>query len=200
MVSERWTPAIAAAAERRHALMDTTDQVKQLRKTLAKRKKAELIEVLAQMAGQDRCVLRNLQGRFGDNCSTDQLIRATRQAIADATEVDESQRNYNFDCDCGAYETIEQNLTLLTDQGEIESAMELALELMEKGSYQVESSDEGMMTEEIQNCIQVVINALKKSELTPKRVSEWSGAMSTADRVGFICDNKLALLGKQLAG
>lgn len=199
MASERWTSAMHEAAIRQHALMDTTDQVTQLRKMLGKRKKAELIEAIVRLASDDRSVLRGLQMRFGDNCSTDQLVRATRQAIVDATKVDESRLNYNFDYDCGAYETIEQNLTLLTEQGKVESAMELVLELMKKGSYQVESSDEGMMTEEIQDCIQVVIDALKKSELPPKQVSEWCGAMMTADRVGFICDSELASLEKQCA-
>jgi hypothetical protein len=122
------------------------------------------------------------------------LIQATRQAIVDATKVDESRLNYNFDYDGEAYETIQQNLKLLTKQRQLESAMELSLELMKKGSYQVESSDEGMMTEEIKVCIQVVIDALKKSELPPKQISGWCGAMMTADRVGFICDSELANL------
>ena len=199
MASERWTPTKYEAAERRHALMDTTDQLTQLRKMLGKQKKVELVEAMIELADNDRVVLRGLQMRFGDNGSTDQLIRATRQAIVDATEVDESRINYNFDYDDGAYETIKRNLKLLTEQGHFESTMELSLELMKHGSYQVESSDEGLMTEEIEDCIQVVINALKKSDLEPKQVSKWSGAMTVADRVGFICDRELASLEKQFA-
>ena len=199
MASERWTPAKHEASVRRHALMDTTDQVTQLRKMLGKRKKAELAEAMMELAENDRSVLRGLQMRFGDSGSADQLIRATRQAIVDATEVDESRINYNFDYDDAAYETIKRNLELLTKQGQVESAMELSLELMKKGSYQVESSDEGLMTEEIKDCIQVVINALKKSDVSPEKVSDWCGAMANADRVGFICESELASLKKQIA-
>ena len=43
--------------------------------------------------------------------------------------------------------------------------MELSLELMNRGSYQVEMSDEGMMTEDIEECLQVVVKAVGKSDL-----------------------------------
>ena len=195
MASERWTSAIAEAASRRHALLDTTAQVTLLRKMLGKRKKAELVDAMVELADNDRAVLRELQMRFDNDGSTEQLIRATRQAIVDATAVDESRINYNFDYDCGAYETIKRNLTLLTEQRKLESAMELSLELMKQGSYQVESSDEGLMTGEIENCIRVVINELKNSQLEQKQVSDWCDAMTVADRVGFICDSELKKLG-----
>ena len=40
--------------------------------------------------------------------------------------------------------------------------MELSLELMKQGSYQVEMSDEGLMTEDIEDCLNVVLKALEE--------------------------------------
>ena len=51
--------------------------------------------------------------------------------------------------------------------------MELSLELMRKGSYQVEMSDEGMMTDEIVECLQVVIQALACAGLPSKEIAAW---------------------------
>ena len=49
--------------------------------------------------------------------------------------------------------------------------MELSLELMKQGSYQVEMSDEGLMTDDIEECLRVVVQALKKCDLPPERSS-----------------------------
>jgi len=65
----------------------------------------------------------------------------------------------------------------LIGSGQLRLAMELALELMKQGSYQVEMSDEGIMTEEIEACLSVVLQALKKSDLPADEISAWCAAM-----------------------
>jgi hypothetical protein len=77
--------------------------------------------------------------------------------------------------------------------------MELSLELMKQGSYQVEMSDEGMMTGDIENCLRIVINAIQKADLPRDEIVQWRHAMKRNDRVGFICDEELADLEKRLA-
>ena len=72
--------------------------------------------------------------------------------------------------------------------------MELAVELMKEGSYQVEMSDEGMMTADIEECLEVVAKALKKSDLPPDEIVAWCDAVAAADRVGFIYDQELGTL------
>ena len=72
--------------------------------------------------------------------------------------------------------------------------MELSLELMKRGSYQVEMSDEGLMTDEIAECLRVVLTALPKSDLLPAEIATWCAAMTKHDRVGFICNHELAAL------
>ena len=123
-----------------------------------------------------------------------ELVIATRHAIADATDFDERDINRNFSYDYEAYSEVKRNLSRLIDLGQWRPTMELSLELMDKGSYQVEMSDEGLMTEDIEECLKVVIQALKKCDLPANEVIAWCVKMLANDRVGFICDQELQTL------
>ena len=129
----------------------------ELRRALARRKKAELVDVLMEMAEADRAVLRRLTTRFAVAATTDELGAATHQAIADATAFDKRDINRNFDYDCEAYAEVKRNLGRLIASGQLRLAMPLALELMKRGSHQVEMSDEGLMAEDIEDGLGVVI-------------------------------------------
>jgi hypothetical protein len=121
----------------------------ELRLALMRRKKAELVDILIELAQGDRAILRHLTGRFDVTTTPEGLIAATRQAIADATDFDERDINRNFAYDHGAYAAVKQNLSRLVTSGQLRPSMELTLELMRQGSYQVEMSDEGLMSEDI---------------------------------------------------
>ena len=148
-----------------------------LRQALARRKKAELVDVLLELAEADRGILRQLTARFDVAAAPDELVAATRQAIADATDFDERDINRNFDYDYEAYSEVKRNLGRLIGSGQLRLAMQLALELMKQGSYQVEMSDEGLMTEDIEDCLSVVLKALKKCDLPAAEVIAWCSAM-----------------------
>jgi hypothetical protein len=165
-----------------------------LRQALARRKKAELVDVLMELAEADRGVLRQLTARFDVATSPDDLVAATRQAIADATDFDEREINRNFDYDYEAYSEVKRNLGRLIGSGQLGQAMPLALELMKCGSYQVEMSDEGLMTEDIEACLKVVLEAPRKSDLPAAEVIAWCSAMLENDRVGFIARGPLESL------
>jgi hypothetical protein len=68
-----------------------------LRQALSRRKKAELVEVSLEPVQADRGVLRQLTARFDVAAPTSELVTATRQAIADATDLYERDSNRNFD-------------------------------------------------------------------------------------------------------
>jgi hypothetical protein len=187
----RRQPRKAAPAPKRPASQSA------LRQALSRRKKAELVEVLLELAEADRGVLRQLTARLDVAASTDELATATRQAIADATRFDKRDINRNFAYDSEAYGEVKRNLGRLIAVGELRLAMELALELMKQGSYQVEMSDEGLMTEEVEDCLGVVITALKRCDLPAQEVGGWCAAMKAADRVGFIARESLESLGKR---
>ena len=168
-----------------------------LRQALARRNKTELVEVLVELAEADRGILRQLTARFDVATTPDELNTATRLAIADATDFDERQINRNFDYDSQAYGEVKKNLGRLIDSGQLRLAMELSLELMKEGSYQVEMSDEGLMTEDIEDCLNVVLKALEKSDLPVAEVVAWCSAMLEKDRVGFIAREPLESLRKR---
>jgi hypothetical protein len=65
----------------------------ELRAALTRRKKAELVDVLVELAQADRGLLRLLTARFDVATAPDDLVAATRQAIADATDFDEREIN-----------------------------------------------------------------------------------------------------------
>src|SRR6266699_1081919 len=121
-----------------------------LRQALARRKKAELVDALLELAQADRGVLRQLTARFDVAAAPDELVAATRQAITDATYFDKRDINRNFAYDTEAYHEVKRNLDRLIAGGELRLAMVLALELMKQGSYQVEMSDEGLMAQDIE--------------------------------------------------
>ncbi len=85
---------------------------------------------------------------------------------------------------------MKRNLSRLIDQGHLGQAMELSLELMKEGSCQVEMSDEGLMTSDIEERFSVVVQALKKSKMPPGEVIAWCKAMTKSDRVGFIYERE----------
>jgi uncharacterized Zn finger protein len=166
----------------------------ELRRALARRKKAELVEVLLELAQEDRGVLRQLIARFDVAAAADELVTATRQAIVDATFFDKRDINRNFDYDDEAYGEVQRNLSRLLASGPLRLAMQLALELMKQGSYQVEMSDEGMMTEDIEDCLREVLKTLERSDLPAVEIFAWCKAMLENDRVGFIARKPLETL------
>jgi hypothetical protein len=184
----RRQPKKAAPASKR------PESTAELRKALSKRGKAELVDVLLELAQADRGILRQLTARFDVPAAPAELVAATRQAIADATAFDERDINHNFDYDYDAYGAVKRNLGRLIDSGQLRLAMQLSLELMKQGSYQVEMSDEGLMTEDIEDCLRVVFQALKKCDLPTEEVLAWCSVMRKNDRVGFIAQEPLQSL------
>jgi hypothetical protein len=77
-MSKRSSKQAAAAGERGKSLVE-------LRQALTKRTKAELVTVLLELAQADREVWRRLKTRFDVAASPDELVAATRQAIAAAS-------------------------------------------------------------------------------------------------------------------
>jgi hypothetical protein len=165
-----------------------------LRRALSRRRKAELVDTLLELARGDRGVLRQLTARFDVAAAPDELVAATRQAIADATAFDRRDINRNFAYDYAAYGEVKRNLGRLLGSGQLPLAMRLSLELMKQGSYQVDMSDEGLMTQDIEDCLDVVLKALEQCELPANEVIAWCSAMLDNDRVGFIARESLQSL------
>jgi uncharacterized Zn finger protein len=168
-----------------------------LRQALTRRKKAELVDLLLELAQADRGILRKLTAKVDLIVAPEELVAATRQAIAVATDFDEREINHNFDYDYEAYREVKRNLERLIGVGELRLAMQLSLELMKHGSYQVEMSDEGLMTDDIEDCLGVVVKSLEKCDLPAAEVIAWCSAMLKNDRVGCIATEPIESLRNQ---
>jgi hypothetical protein len=176
------------------SLRKPADTTAGLRKALNARTKPELVTALLDLARADRGVLRQLNARFDVAAAPKELVAATRQAIADATDFDEREINHNFTYDYEAYHEVKRNLGRLIASRELRPAMQLSLELMRQGSYQVEMSDEGMMTDDIEDCLSVTLQTLRKCDLPADEIIAWCKAMLDNDRVGFIAREPLQAL------
>jgi len=168
-----------------------TDPTPWLRKALAQYTKDDLIDALVEIARDDRAVLRRITAHLKLQTPLAELMAETRQAIADATAFDERDINRNFSYDDEAYDQVQWNLHRLTALGQLRPAMKLSLELMQQGSYQVEVSDEGLMTDDIEACLRPVLKAIRTCDLPATELTTWCADMLKRDRVGFICEQEL---------
>ena len=173
---------------------EPSETLSDLRQALVRRKKSELVEILMELAQADRRLQRQLRVELQVVPAPDERIAATQRAIVDATAFDRGQMGRNFAYDYAAYEEVRRNLRLLVVSGQLQPAMSLALELMDRGSRQVEMSDEGLMTEDIESGVAVVLEALTRSDLPAPAVLGWITSMLKHDRVGFIARESLESL------
>lgn len=165
-----------------------------IRSALAKCKKADLIDLLVEFSTQHIQVRRELQKRLGVEKPVSLVVDDIKSAIARATDCDDRRMNDNFDYDQESYETVEKGLRKLIKHGELEAAKRLSIELIKRGSYQVARSDEGLMNDEIEDCLKPVIKAVKRTG--GQQAKRWADEMIAADEVGCICDTELRELAE----
>ncbi len=138
-------------------------------------------------------IARELEDQLNIEKPVGQLVPDVSAAIERATDFDRRKMNQNFDVDWQAYATVQKGLSQLVELGQLEYAKSLALKLMKAGSHQVECSDEGLMADEICDCLRPVIEAVEAAG--GNEAVQWAREMSEADRVGVICHEELAELG-----
>lgn len=173
--------------------------MEQLQKTLIKMSKAELIDTVMRMARNEADIRDQFVNQLdvqiplppASKTNLKAIVAATREAIAKATWFDPRQMNHNFDIDYRAYESVQRHLKQLVAAKHFEPAVELAIELMDKGSYQIEMSDEGMMLDEVQDSLRPVTMGLSQSGLPEAKVEQWLESICAADRCGFVWSDDL---------
>ncbi len=190
---------LAARRLKKPPKVSKVDPAPRLRGALAKRTKAELIDILIEFTLDDRQLLRRLDARFKLEAPPQELVAATRRATADATDFDDRDTNRNFSYDYEAYNEVQRNLRRLVKLGQLRPAMELSFGLMEDGSHQVEMSGEGLMSDDIEDCLRGVIAAVKKSDLPGSEIVAWCEEMINRDSVGCLCDQELESLRRRRA-
>src|SRR5436190_19029760 len=113
--------------------------------------KLELISCLTILAEKVPEVWDALEGLLNLEPQTlADLVSRTEMAISSATDCEDWEFNRNYDYDSAAYVRIQKKFRQLIKLGQLEAAMKLAERLAAEGSYQVEVSDEGLMSTEIE--------------------------------------------------
>jgi hypothetical protein len=193
--SERYIPPSADELKRIRQTIEAKRQfdrerVELLRAMLMRIKKADLVELTLRIAQEEKASEWMLERELDLVKPIDLLVHDVEAAIEIATKVDELRLNYNFSYDWRAYEAIRRGLAQLIQKDAIEEAKCLALQLMDKRSYQIECSDEGLMLDEIESCMRPVIAAV--AELSGGR--EWALEILQHDRMRFVCEQELTEL------
>ncbi|MCA9200820.1 MAG: hypothetical protein KDA87_24950 [Planctomycetales bacterium] len=189
-MSKKKVPKRKLATTRVPKLKLTVDRFELIDNAVGKLPKADLVQLVVRLARQRDDVRRELEAALSIEMPAELLISDIKSAIDRATVVNEYQLNDNFDYDSYAYEEVERGFQKLIEFGELDAVKSLALKLMDQGSYQIECSDEGLMTEEIADCIRPVIKAVVAAN-SDTDASAWAKQMLAADRVGFVCDREL---------
>jgi hypothetical protein len=194
--SERYIAPSAMELERIRRASEAAEQFDRdrrelLRATLEGIKKADLIELLLRITQEEKVSEWLLEHAVDLDKPVDLLAHDIDAAIDVATKVDDLPHCRDYDW--RAYEVVQRGLAQLIQQDALEEAKRLSLKLMDKGSHQVECSDEGPMTEEIESCLLPVIAAVAGAPGSRK----WALEMLTQDRVGFLCDKQLTELSSQ---
>jgi hypothetical protein len=199
--SERYIPPSDEELQRLRKSIEAAKQFDHqredlLRAALKKLKKVDLVEIALRVVQQRKASEWTLEQKVGLDKPVDLLVHDIGAAIDIATKVDEQRLNYNFEYDWRAYEAIQRGLSQLIQKEKIEEAKALALKLMQKGSFQIECSDEGLMQEEIENCLRLVISAAADSS----GGGGWAREMLRCDGTGCICQRELAELANAVHG
>jgi hypothetical protein len=147
---------------------------------LQKRTKAELVEMILAIAKEHAIVARELEDRLTIEKPVDLLVADVSSAIDRATDFDERMMNRNFDVDWQAYADVQKGLSRLVELGHLAVAKSLALKLMKGGSYQVECSDEGFMTERTDRSTSAAKTSAGRVESSLSRYSSSAGANGSA--------------------
>ena len=197
--SERYIPPSEEELQRQLRSIEAAKQFDEERKelfraTLKGMNKTDLVELAIRISQEAKAGEWMLEREVELDKPVDLLVYDIEMAISSATKVDERRLNYNFDFDRSAYDAVRRGLVQLIQKKRLEEAKALALTLIQKGSFQIECSDEGMMQEPIEDCLQSVISAVAESSGD----SEWALEMLQCDRTDFVCRRELTELAGRI--
>lgn len=194
MPSERYIPPSAAQLRKLAEEREAKEKFNGMRRrlieaALRKLKKDELIEVMMSLDTYDPSVRWSIESAINLRKPPDLVAHDLRDAIAIATRVDKFKMNTNFSYSWQAYEETARGFAALVRLGELELAKAIAIDFMREASYQMACSDEGRMLEEIQTCLEPVLQAIEADE--PQLHRDWAIEMTQADEIGVICSAAL---------
>jgi uncharacterized Zn finger protein len=151
-------------------------ETKFLEPFLKKHTKAQLVELIKELAGQYPLVMAHLQDQ--NNLSrgdVSDMVGSIRNEIHELSSEPGWQNHWRNEGYIPDYSRVKHRLGGLLDQGYADEVIVLGEELLEAGIRQVEMiDDEGETEEEIASCMDVVFRALPESSLSPADQMLWA--------------------------
>jgi len=155
---------------------DATAETKNIEPFLKKYTKAQLLELIKELAGQYPVIMAHLQDQnnlsIGD---VSDIVGSIRNEIQELSSEPGWQNYWRGEGYTPDYSRVKHRLEALLDQGHADDVVALGEELLEEGIRQVEMShDEGETEGEIASCMDVVFRALSQSSLSPAEQMLWA--------------------------
>lgn len=138
--------------------------------------KAQLIELIHELAGQYPEIARDLSDRKQViSGNTETLVTRLRKEIRDLGSEPGWQNYWNSEGYTPDYSGTRRRLKTLLQAGHTDEVLTLGRELVTIGIRQVEESDdEGETAREIADCMPVIVEALDRSSLDPADKLDWA--------------------------
>ncbi len=158
-------------------------------KALRRVRKDTLIQLLSRLCDESIYARWCIEAELEISKPLDLILHDLREAIRLATDAGDEPVNNNLTTDWKAYAEVKRLMELLVSAGALNEAMEIAIHFMEEASHQIEGSDEGMMLEDVEECLQPVLDALENFDETQR--SSWAFRMQRSDCLGVVCRERL---------
>lgn len=166
-------------------------------KMLADRSRDELLDLLVGLCErfpnvrQHMATLERL-----DHGQVDKLIRALKSEIRNLTAEPAWYDPWRDRGDLPDYSHLEGQLQALADQGHGDALLNLGAELWTRGTVQVEQSDdEGATMDAIARCLEIIVQALPRSSLSPPEQLLWVIDHLLEDPFGLLAGTEKLLHG-----
>jgi len=143
---------------------------------LKKHTKAQLVQLVTELAGRFPDVMKQFQDQSDlSKGDVSDMVESLRDEIEELSSEPGWQNHWRGEGYTPDYSGVRHRLEALFDQGYADEVVALGEDLLEAGIRQVEmSDDEGETEEEIASCMDVVFRALPKSSLSPADQMLWA--------------------------
>lgn len=142
---------------------------------LSGKSREELLALLVDLASDFPDVARRISDASRlEAGKVDVIVRALRREIRSLTAEDAWYNPWKNEGNLPGYSPVESQLRLLLETGHADAVLDLGEELWQRGNRQVECShDEGDTATEIASCLEIVVQALSVSSLSPAGQLLW---------------------------
>lgn len=146
-----------------------------VRKLLVEKSREELLELMLELAGDYPEVERRiLEAEQLESGRIDPLVRSLRKEINSLTTEPAWYNHWKHEGNVPDFTHVREQFRALLNKGYADVLLQLGDELWQQGSEQVEQSDdEGATGRALGECLEIVLQAVPRSTLTPPRQLLW---------------------------